>query len=222
MIGFRRRPGLDGEGPLEVLAGRTLADRQRSPERCRVYRGDPRRHAGPVTHVFWVPPRRRQGVVRYAPGSTASGLRWPWRRRAAEHTPCSRLCGGKSTASRIAPCAPAPSCWRRRTSDGRRATHALGVVRRVRTGHPDVNLDRDPISSRRHVYTSAGVTAGMDLALALAKRDFWPAVRAAGGASAGALRPATGRPVAVQRAVGVQAGTAGPLESCKHGSPITE
>jgi len=57
--------------------------------------------------------------------------------------------------------------------DGRRATtHWSGCTELARR-HPEVEVDPDPIFVRDgHVITSAGVTAGMDLALALVEEDL--------------------------------------------------
>ena len=57
--------------------------------------------------------------------------------------------------------------------DGRRATtHWSGCTELARR-HPEVDVDPDPIFVRDgHVITSAGVTAGMDLALALVEEDL--------------------------------------------------
>lgn len=57
--------------------------------------------------------------------------------------------------------------------DGRRVTtHWRREAQLVRE-HPEVSVDCDPIFIRDgHVWTSAGVTAGMDLALALVEDDF--------------------------------------------------
>jgi transcriptional regulator GlxA family with amidase domain len=56
--------------------------------------------------------------------------------------------------------------------DGRRATTHWGWCKVLAERHPAVRVDPDPIFVRDgNVYTSAGVTAGMDLALALVEED---------------------------------------------------
>jgi transcriptional regulator GlxA family with amidase domain len=56
--------------------------------------------------------------------------------------------------------------------DGRRATTHWGACRQLAERYPHVAVDADPIFVRDgRVYTSAGVTAGMDLALALVEED---------------------------------------------------
>ena len=56
--------------------------------------------------------------------------------------------------------------------DGRRATTHWQVCPRLARDHPAVAVEEDPIFVRDgNIYTSAGVTAGMDLALALVEED---------------------------------------------------
>lgn len=57
--------------------------------------------------------------------------------------------------------------------DGQRATTHWSVAERLRTQYPAVEVDADAIFIRSGtIWTSAGVTAGIDLALALVERDF--------------------------------------------------
>ena len=57
--------------------------------------------------------------------------------------------------------------------DGRRATTHWSAGEELQRRHPQVEVDTDPIFVRDGtVYTSAGVTAGMDLALALVEEDL--------------------------------------------------
>ena len=56
--------------------------------------------------------------------------------------------------------------------DGRRATTHWARAERLAAEHPAVDVDADPIWTRDgDVWTSAGVTAGIDLALALVEDD---------------------------------------------------
>jgi transcriptional regulator GlxA family with amidase domain len=56
--------------------------------------------------------------------------------------------------------------------DGRRATTHWNACARLAAGYPKVRVEADPIFVRDgRVWTSAGVTAGMDLALALVEED---------------------------------------------------
>ena len=57
--------------------------------------------------------------------------------------------------------------------DGRRATTHWMFARDLARRYPRIRVDADPIYIRDgNVYTSAGVTAGMDLALALVEEDL--------------------------------------------------
>lgn len=57
--------------------------------------------------------------------------------------------------------------------DGRRATTHWSVAARLQADYPAVAVDADAIFIRAgNLWTSAGVTAGMDLALALVEEDF--------------------------------------------------
>lgn len=57
--------------------------------------------------------------------------------------------------------------------EGRRATTHWCACNDFRSRYPHVNLETDPIYTKDgHVYTSAGATAGADLAIALIEEDF--------------------------------------------------
>jgi transcriptional regulator GlxA family with amidase domain len=57
--------------------------------------------------------------------------------------------------------------------DGRRATTHWAFAQRLQREHPAVRVDPEPIFVRDgSIWTSAGVTAGMDLALALVEEDL--------------------------------------------------
>ena len=57
--------------------------------------------------------------------------------------------------------------------DGRHATTHWAACKRLAERHPQIEVERDPIYVKDgHVYTSAGVTAGIDLALALVEEDL--------------------------------------------------
>ena len=69
--------------------------------------------------------------------------------------------------------APARSCSPRAgLLDGRRATTHWAFAAELARTHPQVEVEPDPIFVRDgSIWTSAGVTAGMDLALALVEED---------------------------------------------------
>lgn len=57
--------------------------------------------------------------------------------------------------------------------DGRRATTHWGLCDALQRAFPAVRVERDPIFVRDgHVFTSAGITAGIDLALELLEQDL--------------------------------------------------
>ncbi|MGP8241126.1 MAG: GlxA family transcriptional regulator [Solirubrobacteraceae bacterium] len=57
--------------------------------------------------------------------------------------------------------------------DGRRATTHWASANRLAKLHPAVEVDPEPIYVRDgHIWTSAGVTAGMDMALAMVEEDL--------------------------------------------------
>ncbi|MBV8602907.1 MAG: helix-turn-helix domain-containing protein [Candidatus Eremiobacteraeota bacterium] len=58
--------------------------------------------------------------------------------------------------------------------DGRRAVTHWGYCKLLAERHPSVNVDPDPIFIHDGVWTSAGVTAGIDLALAMVEEDHGP------------------------------------------------
>jgi transcriptional regulator GlxA family with amidase domain len=56
---------------------------------------------------------------------------------------------------------------------GRRATTHWNYCERLTKQFPDIRVETEPIFVRDgHVYTSAGITAGIDLALALVEEDY--------------------------------------------------
>lgn len=57
--------------------------------------------------------------------------------------------------------------------DGKRATTHWGVAARLQADFPSISVDADAIFVRaENLWTSAGVTAGIDLALAFVEEDF--------------------------------------------------
>ena len=146
-------------------------------------------------------------------------------RRRPATAPRSR--GSRAAAAGRAACAPsarARSCWQRPGCSTATAPPPTGRAATAwRERYPDVTVERDPIFVRDgNVYTSAGVTAGMDLALALVEEDLGRADRARGRALAGAVREAAGRAVAVQRpARRPDRRRASRCATCRSGSPAT-
>ncbi|MFG2140982.1 GlxA family transcriptional regulator [Streptomyces sp. NPDC048650] len=61
--------------------------------------------------------------------------------------------------------------------DGKRATTHWSTAQQLATDHPSIEVDADPIFIRdRDVWTGAGITACLDLSLALVAEDFGEAV----------------------------------------------
>jgi transcriptional regulator GlxA family with amidase domain len=56
--------------------------------------------------------------------------------------------------------------------DGRRAVTHWGECAELARGYPRVRVDAEPVFIFDGVWTSAGVTAGMDMALAMVEEDF--------------------------------------------------
>jgi transcriptional regulator GlxA family with amidase domain len=78
------------------------------------------------------------------------------------------------TARRVAaPCTGAFSLAEAGVLDGRRATTHWAFARELRTRFPDLDIDEDRIFIvDGQVWTSAGMTAGVDLALAMVEKDL--------------------------------------------------
>ena len=170
ILAFEGVQSLDVTGPMEVfsIAGRVAGDAYRvevvaaSPEPLKTNSG-----------LALVPDRAITGVR--GPIDTlviagGSGVRQAaeddrlvsWVRRAA----------GRSR--RVASvCTGALLLARAGLLDGRRAATHWAWADRLAERHPEVDVDREAIFVRDgDVWTSAGVTAGMDLALALVEEDL--------------------------------------------------
>ncbi len=86
---------------------------------------------------------------------------------------CDWLCYHGPQAGRVAAvCAGAHVAAAAGLLDGHRATTHWGTAQQLATDHPLVEVDPDPIFVRSgRIWTSAGITASMDLALALVAED---------------------------------------------------
>ena len=165
---------LDVTGPLEVFAGAATALRTRSGEpgyemRTIARRAKPVRTSSGLTLVPDGPlPRRTESIdTLIVPGGSGRDqaiadqalLRW--------------LTGAPSRCRRVAAvCTGAFLLAAAGLLEGRRATTHWAYARELAREHPEVEVDADPIFVRDgDIWTSAGVTAGMDLALALVEED---------------------------------------------------
>ncbi len=93
---------------------------------------------------------------------------------AADRTLVDWIAQASATARRTASvCTGAFLLARAGLLDGRRATTHWAAARELQRLHPEVLVDPAPIFVRDgQIWTSAGVTAGMDLALALVEQDL--------------------------------------------------
>lgn len=84
------------------------------------------------------------------------------------------ICGQASTTRRIASvCTGAFLLAQTELLAGRRATTHWKSCSRLQQNHPEIEVDPNPIFIREgRIWTSAGVTAGIDLSLALIEEDL--------------------------------------------------
>jgi transcriptional regulator GlxA family with amidase domain len=104
------------------------------------------------------------------------GISWP--DAAADRAFVAALASGTQRAQRIASvCAGAFLLGAVGVLDGRRATTHWQFVEELAARHPSTTVEKDPIFVvDGPVMTSAGVTAGIDLALAMVEHDLGPSV----------------------------------------------
>jgi transcriptional regulator GlxA family with amidase domain len=176
MVGFADAQMLDISGPLEVFsrAARLLTDEART---------------GPLPYEIELVGLER-GLL-----TTSSGLQLVCARAFSDvrgGVDTLLVCGGRGIVQalgnraliawlkRMAPrvrrlasvCTGAFLLAEAALLDGKRATTHWSACARLAERYPRVTVDPDPIFIRQgSVYTSAGVTAGMDLALALVEED---------------------------------------------------
>ena len=170
---------LDVTGPLEVFAGAdtALAARRRRGQGPPVpgyevftvgRRGATRSSSGltivPERELADVPPALDTLIV---PGGGGH------RRAEQDEQLLEWIARTSATARRtVSVCTGAFLLARAGLLEGRRATTHWASAERLAAAHPGVEVDPDPIYIRDGaVWTSAGVTAGMDLALALVEED---------------------------------------------------
>ena len=165
---------LDAVGPLEVLAGANeLCRREGRPEPYRVelvaLEAGPQPCESGYSVVATKAYREVRGAIDtliVAGGSGSRAVRHDeklqaWLRRTAKRV--RRLCSVCSGALVLAEAG---------LLDGKRATTHWARLDHLARRHPRVRVERDPIFVRDgSVYTSAGVTAGIDLTLALVEGD---------------------------------------------------
>ena len=210
-------------GPLEVLhaAGRVVP--RRLPDRGRRDRRDRARCAARAASRScptsrW-PTSAATSTRCSSPGARARG---PAAEDLAVVAAVRRAAGRSRRVAlglhRAPSCSPPPGCS---TAAGRRPTGPRAGPWPSAT--PRVEVDPDPIFVRDgDVWTSAGVTAGLDLALALVEEDLGRRVALEVARWLVRLPPAPGRPVAVLRAARrPRPPSAGRCATCRPGWPST-
>ena len=195
---------LDLAGPLEVLHTATLSAAPDPPSPAARWHAAPPRPAGlrddvatldgrPVRSSSGVDRGRRRRAGRPAARSTpwwwsAGWARRPRRRPRAARRPAGRRGPAGRTAS---VCTGALVLAAAGLLDGYQATTHWSSCDDLAARHPAVDVLPDRIYVHdRDRWTSAGVTAGIDLFLALVEADCGASDRPPGGRVAGGVRPA--------------------------------
>ena len=175
IVAFEGLQPLDAVGPHEVFAGAGRAAAALGRAGCyRVTLASPggatvRAESGLVLGTAPLPDGSR---AHRHPGARRRARRRGGRRATR---PCStssarppRAAGGWPPCARAPSSAPPPGCF-----DGRRVTTHWARARQLAEAYPAVTVDADPIYIRDGKYwSSAGVTAGIDLSLALVQEDL--------------------------------------------------
>jgi len=106
-------------------------------------------------------------------------------------------------ASRVASVCTGASCSPPPAADGKRAATHWAYCADLARRFPAVRVQADPIFVRDgDVWSSAGVTAGIDLSLALVEQDLGRTLALAVSAASGGVPQTPGGPVAVQCGAG--------------------
>jgi transcriptional regulator GlxA family with amidase domain len=167
---------LDVTGPLEVFAAASqLLEHEHRPEQRYVVR---------LLSIDGAPLETSSGMT-IQPHGTLAGLRAPidtllipggpgHRHAAREQNMLDWIRGTAPGARRVASvCTGAFLLAAAGLLDGRRATTHWSSAEALAKAYPGIDVDAEPIFVRDgNVWTSAGVTAGMDLALALVEDDI--------------------------------------------------
>jgi transcriptional regulator GlxA family with amidase domain len=180
MLGFPQAQVLDITGPLEVFSrtARWLADHRGAPQPAYATELVAAR-AGPLAMsngLQLVAARRFADVAGADTLLVAGGIGWDtavkdralldWLARQARRVArIGSICNGALLLAAAG------------LLEGRAATTHWGYLDRLAQLVPNARVDRDALYVRSgNIYTSAGVTAGMDLALALVEQDHGKAV----------------------------------------------
>jgi transcriptional regulator GlxA family with amidase domain len=177
MVAYPGVQVLDVTGPLEVFASASRLARERQPSRPAPYAievlaasaGPIRTQSGIrlVADRAWGSVRRAPDTLLVAGGEGTVGAMQDrrliaWLARTAPHVRrLGSVCSGTFVLAEAG------------LLDGRRATTHWSVCAVLAERYPKIRVETDPIFVRDgNVYSSAGVTAGIDLALALVEEDL--------------------------------------------------
>lgn len=172
---FDRLQTLDLAGPYEVFAGANACEeaaRRPAPYALSVAATDPgvvRSSSGLALAVDRGLPAGPLDTIVVVGGEGSRKARYDadlvaWLRAAQARRTCS-VCSGAFVLAEAG------------LLDGRRATTHWNAAPDLAAGYPGVHVDADPLFvNDGPVWTSAGVTAGIDLALALVEADLGPVV----------------------------------------------
>jgi transcriptional regulator GlxA family with amidase domain len=164
---FDKVQSLDVTGPLEVFSGANQAGEPAYRVRTATVDGGPIRSTSGlrITPDLALADAPAQHTL-LAPGGTGSRRPQPaivdWLRRVGPGTPrVVSVCTGAFLLAEAG------------LLDGRRVTTHWSQADNLAAKYPALTVDAEPIFIRDgHIWTSAGVTAGMDLALALVEEDL--------------------------------------------------
>jgi len=175
VVAYRGIQSLDLTGPYEVFQG---ANEERAS------RGQPAAYDVRVVATTRDPIETESGL-QLVPQTTFASLRGPVdtlivaggsgaRHALADRTLLRHVARLAKSARRVVSvCSGAFVLAELGLLDGRRATTHWGRCAQLAKRYPAVNVEQEPIFVRDgRIYTSAGVTAGIDLALALVEEDL--------------------------------------------------
>jgi transcriptional regulator GlxA family with amidase domain len=169
---------LDAVGPLEVFAGANHAWRARHPEGGALPYAPAlvARRAGPVTGSsgYALVAQRSIAQVRGRLDTLLVAGGSGTREAIRDHRLVAWIRHQATQARRVASvCTGAFLLAEAGLLDGLRVTTHWGICDRLQARYPRLRVDPEPIFVREgRIWTSAGVTSGMDLALALVEEDL--------------------------------------------------
>jgi len=169
IVAFDGAQALDVVGPFEVFAGAAQA----RPEAYRVEIAAMRRGAVKTSSGIALTPHRALRDLRTVDTLIVAG--GPGARAAAKDAAMvATVARIARRARRVASvCTGTFVLAAAGLLDGKRATTHWAHCARLAAAHPEIQVEPDPIFVRDgRIWTSAGVTAGMDLALALVEDDL--------------------------------------------------